>query len=671
MFSELQKQFGNRYKVLRKLGQGGMGSVYLAETNDRLSQKRAIKEIEFDKTVGKDVLHEAFILKELEHDGIPRIIEIKECTDIGKLYLVQEYVEGVTLDSLLKQKIKLKDTLIYEWAKQLVETLLYIHQKGVLHRDIKPENIMITKEGKVKLIDFGIASNHTGLQRRAYTKEYAAPEQFTNQGVNRSSDIFSFGMVLCHLLTGELPQLDARGVQFAYLPDLNPEKYYPGLTVIIKKCLQIDKRKRYKDTLDLFNDFQHIKKLSIRYKHQAWMRDLKIGGVILLIALGTVLIFSGNHQLEIEKSESFEALCDEAEEALNESQDYPFVESLLAEADELYADTLEVHTLRAEALLKQKMYDECIDYVFDEYNVIAKDQGSKLNYIMGTAYFELEEYQDSVKYLENAYKLEPNLESYGRDYAVACGRSGDIETCGEVLDEIEDYGYDETVTYYVAGEYYRAIGDFNEAINAFENAQKSNLDEELAYKIIMSIAELYQENAMNMEDGYEKLISLLEEALREPQYMDNYIMTEMLGDAYCSYGHTKADKLEANALYSQSIKAFNRLLDAGISRKYIYNNLVLLYQEVEDFESAELTIDEMKTLYPEDYKVQLQLVWLYLLKEDPKEVDNRDYSSALMAFNQVATDYADYENDMEYQQLKNYMLELVDKNWIMQEDLKF
>lgn len=671
MFKDIEDRFDNRYKIIKKLGQGGMGSVYLAETNDRLAYKRAIKEVAFNRTVGDDVLHEAFILKSLEHDGIPRIIEIKECIDINKLFLVQEFVEGVTLESLIKQPERIKDTLIYEWTKQLSEILLYIHQKKVIHSDIKPENIMITREGKVKLIDFGIASKNIGSRGSGYTKDYAAPEQIMGQPMDMTSDLFSMGMVIFHLLTGELPIVDCNQMTFTYLPKLDSERYYPGLTIIINKCLQINKRKRYKDTVYLYNDLRKIKKLTNQYKRQAWTRDLKIGGLLLMLSLGVVLIIAGTKQVEVEKQQTFEVLCEDAEKALNKDRDFDEVEELLLEANELYPDHLDVHTIWAESLLKQKEYELCIEYAFDAYQVIDEDQGQQLNYIVGSAYFEIENYDKAKKYFEYAYELEPNMENYGRDYAVACGRAGDIEACGEVLEDILERGYHESVTYYVSGEYNRAVGNYIEAIEAFENAQRLNLEEDLEYKIIIALAELYGDYALEIDGAYDRLISLLETSLQKPKYMDNLIMIEMLGDAYCSYGSLLSEEEAANNMYYKSIEAFERLVEEGLARQYIYNNLVLLYQKVKEFDLARVMIDEMKDQYPDDYTVQLQLIWLYLLIEDERDIDDRDYTSALITFNQLADHYNDYEDDAEYQQLRNYMLELADKNWFLYEDMIF
>jgi len=153
----LNTLLGGRYKIRGMIGRGGMSKVYLAETNDMLRILRAIKQINLQKVPSLDLLKEARILKELEHEAIPRIIEIKETkTD---LLIVQEYVSGSSLYELLQKEKKFNEKVVLEWARQICNVLDYLHKKNIIHRDIKPANVILTNEGKIKLIDFGIAGD--------------------------------------------------------------------------------------------------------------------------------------------------------------------------------------------------------------------------------------------------------------------------------------------------------------------------------------------------------------------------------------------------------------------------------------------------------------------------------------------------------------------------------
>lgn len=217
----LDKQIGH-YKIIGELGVGGMGAVFLAERADgEFQQKVALKLIKRgmdSDAVLHRFLNERQILASLEHPNIAHLID-GGTTDDGSPYFVMEYVEGIPIIEFAEmQSLDLKERL--DLFREVCSAVSFAHQNLVIHRDLKPSNILITKESKVKLLDFGIAKllksegeNQTATQHFAFTPEYASPEQVRGEKLSTATDIYSLGVILYELLTGIRPyQTDSHNI---------------------------------------------------------------------------------------------------------------------------------------------------------------------------------------------------------------------------------------------------------------------------------------------------------------------------------------------------------------------------------------------------------------------------------------------------------------------------
>lgn len=206
------------YRALVKLGSGGMGAVYLAERADgEFRKKVAIKLVKNGADTDFNLRrfrHERQILAQLEHPNIARLLD-GGTTEDGSPYLVMEYVEGKTLfDFCNSRQLDLRERL--NLFRQICQAVEYAHKNGVIHRDIKPGNILVNETGTVKLLDFGIAKildsdfagdsiEQTATMMRQMTPEYASPEQIKGEAITPASDVYSLGVCLYELLTGERP----------------------------------------------------------------------------------------------------------------------------------------------------------------------------------------------------------------------------------------------------------------------------------------------------------------------------------------------------------------------------------------------------------------------------------------------------------------------------------
>jgi serine/threonine protein kinase len=265
----------NQYEITSHLGTGGMGEVYLA-VDSKLDREVALKFLPKEMAANGDVkarfLQEARAASALNHPNICTIHDIQDHD--GQMFIVMEHIDGQTLR---EKKENLSLNQILEIGAQVADGLGAAHAKGIIHRDIKTENIMLRKDGIVQIMDFGLAKLR-GVSR--LTKEgstlgtvgYMSPEQAQGQDVDHRSDIFSLGVVLFELLTGELPFRGAHEAAIMYeivnvdspppsalKPDIDPE-----LDRIVLECLQKEPDERYQSAKEVAKDLRRFKRDSGR-----------------------------------------------------------------------------------------------------------------------------------------------------------------------------------------------------------------------------------------------------------------------------------------------------------------------------------------------------------------------------------------------------------------------
>jgi eukaryotic-like serine/threonine-protein kinase len=278
-----------KYEILKKIGKGGMSEVYLA-MDMHLNKQWAVKEIN-KYTKDKDseiVVHsliaEANLMKKLDHPSLPRIVDIIDKGDT--LYVIMDYIEGEPLSKVLNAYgAQSQDDAIY-WAKEICQVLDYLHTRDpvIVYRDMKPGNVMLKPDGKIKLIDFGIAREYKKENMADTvclgTKGYAAPEQFGGKGqTDPRTDIYCLGVTLYHLVTGQNP------AEFPY--ELFPIRHWKpflssGLEKVIQKCTQLNPRKRYQSCAEMLYALDHFEEIDDVYRLKQKKNSLNFYGFLVL-----------------------------------------------------------------------------------------------------------------------------------------------------------------------------------------------------------------------------------------------------------------------------------------------------------------------------------------------------------------------------------------------------
>ncbi|GKX28715.1 hypothetical protein SH1V18_11950 [Vallitalea longa] len=245
-----------KYRVIREIGKGGMSDVFLGE-NIKLGNRWAIKRVS-KRCTSINLLAEPSILKDLNHPLIPQIVDIEE--DADYLYIIEEYVQGVNLEEYRKQNKNIGEKTIVDIAMQICDVLEYLHTRKpypIIFRDLKPGNIMLTDGNKIKFVDFGIAREYKYNSDTDTvllgTRGFAAPEQYGLGQSDIRTDIYSFGVTLYYLISGNNITSTKKEL---YINEYG--SYSDSLQKIIENCIKIHPNERYQSVKEIKEELTQI-----------------------------------------------------------------------------------------------------------------------------------------------------------------------------------------------------------------------------------------------------------------------------------------------------------------------------------------------------------------------------------------------------------------------------
>ena len=264
------QKISDRYQIIKTIGEGGMANVYLAY-DTILDRDVAVKvlrgDLATDDTFVRRFQREALSASSLSHPNIVEVYDVGE--DNGSYYIVMEYIKGKHLKQLLKQRGKLTLTEVVDIMLQVTDGMSVAHDNYIIHRDIKPQNIMILENGLIKITDFGIAMalNSTQLTQTNSVMgsvHYLPPEQASGKGATIQSDVYSMGILMYELLTGELPFRGDNAVEIALKQIKEPfpsvrdknQSVPQSIENIIYKATAKNTKNRYTDARELHDDLK-------------------------------------------------------------------------------------------------------------------------------------------------------------------------------------------------------------------------------------------------------------------------------------------------------------------------------------------------------------------------------------------------------------------------------
>ncbi len=392
---EIGTVFDGKYRILSKVGQGGMSTVYLA-INEKANKPWAIKEVRKDgvqnfEVVKQSLLIETDLLKKLSHPNLPSIIDIIDQDE--NFLIVMDYIEGITLDKVVSENGPQAQEDVVSWAIQLCDVLQYLHTRepSIVYRDMKPSNVMLRYDGSVVLIDFGTAREYkeraVGDTTCLGTQGYAAPEQFGGQGqTDARTDIYCLGATMYHLLTG-------------HNPSEPPYEMYPitywnpslssGLEGIIQKCTQKNPADRYQSAEELMYALQNYKDLDLpmirRYKRTI---GLFVFLLIMAIVSGGLSLGSMLSAKNQQKSE-YTYLVDAAQKASSKEDKMAY-----------YIEAIETDSTKIDA------YEGLVEHFIEDGIFSDEEEKSLVRLNVSTnKYFQNLEQTNAIAYADLCFKI--------------------------------------------------------------------------------------------------------------------------------------------------------------------------------------------------------------------------------------------------------------------------
>jgi serine/threonine-protein kinase len=702
----------SRYRIDRKLGEGGGGAVFRAW--DSNLQKAIVIKTLFNAT-GSEQERDA--LKNVKSEYLPQVYDF--LNEDGKSYTVMEFIEGQSLDKLLEQGKRFSQKQVIKWYWQISSALAVLHKQNVCHRDIKPANIMLLPNDDVCLIDFNaalVAGNDVQLISRSLG--YCSPEQYEiyerykhgefsrtsapfrydsssvhiedadvrkttdtqatevidtqttelvdlntqatevlhsvdNTAIDwKLSDIYSLGATMYHLLSGIRPPKEPTQLT----PVSKVGHFSEGIVYIIEQSMRLAPSERFASVSVLSDVLRNIQKLDTRWKVS---QSKKIAAAIILplafvLFAGTALF--GRSVMAGEKEERYYAAIYNIENGSTPQSSYD-------EALEMFWDRIDPYRAMAERLWNDGDGEACRKYIEANLGNIAKFQTESdaarsfgdIYYILGNCYYYQSEEPDYFTAMGNfaiAVQFVKDNPIYYRDYAISLARSDEVSEAERILEKAKEFMLEEDSLNLLSGEIRFAKKEYDDALDAFARVIESTSDDYLRYRAYHTSDEIYK-----ILGQPQQAAALLTDALNQIPLSRIPEMTERLADAYVKSGN-----------YQEAIVIYEQLTQTGVPQFHIMQNLAILLQNIDDFERSAAVLNQMTDLFPNDYRVPMRKAYLEADKQSNIVNENRNYTITKQYYDDAVLLYQSSlkpgDTDPQMQQLEVLIEQLRANNWI-------
>lgn len=466
---------GGIYQVIREIGHGGTGVVYLAY-HLNLRKYIVLKRITKQISSMENLRREADILKQLRHTNIPQIYDF--VIENGEVFTVMDYIEGTSLKEYIRGANCCSEDLLLGWLRDLTDVLVYLGSRKppVIHSDIKPENIIITPQGVPVLIDFNISiAQDAGSKVAGMTRNYASPEQGyiaseTMAGrdpgmkIDTRSDIYSLGAVFYSLMTGAVPDCRYMLPQMEHMQGLI---YSQAFRSVIDRCIAWDREKRFRNAGKLSAAVNNLYRMDKNYRKYTAMR------VVSWIV--SAAVFAGGcyctiHGIQLNNRDHVAELMRKTATATQMGD--------FASAGE-----------NANEILERSGYRRQLDdnQLAQMHHVLADSEYVAGNYNMAATY-----YLSAANILARTGSAE--LPSYQSDLALAYLRSGDMEALAELEDQCKAAGTENDDMLLIRAAAAGQNGNKEECIRLAENILKNGSDSTVIAKACVIAAQCYGED---------------------------------------------------------------------------------------------------------------------------------------------------------------------------------
>ena len=649
---EIGSLLDGKYKILNKIGQGGMSVVYLA-MNEKANKQWAIKEMRKEKNKNYEIMKQSLItetnlLKELKHPYLPSIADIIENDDT--IIIVMDYVEGRPLSDILSEEGVIEEDKVADYAIQLCDVLDYLHSQNppIIYRDLKPANIMLRPDGKITLIDFGTARkyNYDSVSDTTClgTIGYAAPEQFAGETLRQTdarTDIYNLGATMYHLLTGVNPSEP-------------PYELYPirrwdeslsnGLEKIILRATRKDPDKRFNDCKEMSYALQHFRDLDDSYiatqKKKIYLFAASL--ILSFTFFSMAIVVNGMEKREISKL--YNNYLSEAALKIASAGSENVVDSDILK---LFRDAINISPNSTEAYIR--MLDYYCDLGQTRNGLMA------ISAMIASVTGDLGNNDDLMMRMGQIYFLGNSKDTeFDIDYG----------TAARYFDKVNIKKYPQAKYYSSLARSLSEIGtDWNIIVKDMKNVDEylnTEVNEEEKAEIYITLSKIYRANAFAIqkvgEKPFDKAMELLNKAgeILNSSYIDKDLKEKYLpelyfgfADAYYRRANIEPDEKESrNDLY-EAVSYYERyLIFATPEQTILFKNRVGdIYRALGEYKRAAEEYEDIIEKYPEDATAYISLATMLL-------IDMKDVNTSAMIY-MKAGELPDIEFNSNFVSLKN------------------
>ena len=649
---EIGSLLDGKYKILNKIGQGGMSIVYLA-MNEKANKQWAVKEMRKEKNRNYEVMKQSLItetnlLKELKHPYLPSIADIIENDDT--IIIVMDYIEGRPLSDILLEEGTIEEDKVVDYAIQLCDVLDYLHSQNppIIYRDLKPANIMLKPDGKITLIDFGTARkyNYDSVSDTTClgTIGYAAPEQFAGETLRQTdarTDIYNLGATMYHLLTGVNPSEPPYELYPIRRWD---ERLSNGLEKIILRATRKDPEKRFNDCKEMSYALQHFRDLDDSYIATQKKKILLFAASLILSFsfFSMAIVVNGMEKREISKVYN-NYLSEAALKIASDGSENAVDANVL----KLFQDAINISPQSTEAYIR--MLDYYCDLGQTRNGLMA------ISAMIASGRGDLGKNDDLMMKIGQIYFLGNSKDTeFNVDYG----------TAARYFEKVDTKKYPQAKYYSSLSRSLSEIGtDWNMIVKDMNNVDEylnTEIDEEENIEIYITLSKIYRANAFAIqkvgEKPFDKAMELLnkaDEILKSP-YMDKDLKDKYLpevyfglADAYYRRGNvdiheksSKDDLYEAISYYEQY------LTFATATQSILFENRIGdIYRTLGEYNKAADEYNRLIEKYPDDATAYISLATMLLM-------DMKDVNTSAMIYTK-ASELPDIESNSNFISLKN------------------
>ena len=649
---EIGSLLDGKYKILNKIGQGGMSVVYLA-MNEKANKQWAIKEMRKEKNKNYEIMKQSLItetnlLKELKHPYLPSIADIIESDNT--IIIVMDYVEGRPLSDILTEEGTIEEDKVADYAIQLCDVLDYLHSQNppIIYRDLKPANIMLRPDGKITLIDFGTARkyNYDSVSDTTClgTIGYAAPEQFAGETLRQTdarTDIYNLGATMYHLLTGVNPSEP-------------PYELYPirrwdeslsnGLEKIILRATRKDPDKRFNDCKEMSYALQHFRDLDDSYIATQKKKIFLFAASLILsfTFFSMAIVVNGMEKREISKV--YNNYLSEAALKIASTGGKNVVDTDILK---LFQDAINVSPNSTEAYIR--MLDYYCDLGQTRNGLMA------ISAMIASGTGDLSNNDDLMMRMGQIYFLGNSKDTeFNIDYG----------TAARYFDKVNIKKYPQAKYYSSLSKSLSEIGmDWNIIVKDMKNVDEylnTEVNEEEKAEIYITLSKIYRANAFAIqkvgEKPFDKAMELLNKAgeILNSSYTDKNLKDKYLpelyfgfADAYYRRANVEPDEKESrNDLY-EAVSYYERyLIFATTAQTVLFKNRIGdIYRALGEYKRAVEEYEDIIEKYPEDATAYISLATMLL-------IDMKDVNTSAMIY-MKAGELPDIEFNSNFVSLKN------------------